>query len=116
MIEGRALDALIAHHVFGITYEKKWGDYLKQDPNDSVAYDACPNYSTDIAAAWLVVLEMVRRNYEVSINHNLDIIGGKWECTLQQVPNKHHGWVTGVADDAPLAICRAVVKALELVV
>ena len=50
----REVDAQVGQQLFGITYTFLHGDYLVQDPEDSVAYDSCPNYSTDIAAAFQI--------------------------------------------------------------
>ncbi|MGH7452600.1 MAG: hypothetical protein ACRENG_14735, partial [bacterium] len=52
---GRELDALIGRELFGTNYEFVYDDYLIPDPEDPIAYDVCPHYSTDIAAAWQVI-------------------------------------------------------------
>jgi hypothetical protein len=49
---GRDLDALVAERVFGVKYELIHGDYCIEDPEDSIAYLVCPEYSSDIAAAF----------------------------------------------------------------
>ncbi|HXU39677.1 MAG TPA: hypothetical protein VN937_25210 [Blastocatellia bacterium] len=51
---GRDLDALVAARVFGVKYELIQSDYCVEDPEDSIAYLVCPEYSTNIAAAFQV--------------------------------------------------------------
>ena len=62
----RELDAQVGLHLFGITYMLLYGDYLVQDPDDSIAYDSCPRYSTDMAAAFLIEEELQRRQLHES--------------------------------------------------
>ena len=49
---GRDLDALVGERVFGVKYGLIHGDYCIEDPEDSIAYLVCPEYSSDIAAAF----------------------------------------------------------------
>jgi hypothetical protein len=41
------------------------------DPEDPIAYDVCPHYSTDIAAAWQVVEKLLAlvENQDIHIEH-----------------------------------------------
>jgi len=51
---GRDLDALVAERVFGVKYQLIHGDYCVEDPEHSIAYLVCPDYSTNIVAAFQV--------------------------------------------------------------
>lgn len=51
---GRDLDALVAERIFEVQYELIHGDYCIEDPEDPIAYLVCPEYSTNIAAAFQV--------------------------------------------------------------
>src|SRR5919106_517365 len=91
MEAGRELDALVAEKVMG------WPDYAEKNH--------CPEYSTDIAAAWLIVEEFVPA-YDLSLTwHN-----GAWETRfiLWGAPMQHY---TGKGNSEMLAICRAALKA-----
>jgi hypothetical protein len=118
MQAGRELDALIAATFFG----EKWELY----PKDSIARMggalfaplnvtgpdgkvkgllAGPlRYSTDIAAAWLVVEKMRERNVEVSVY----TFAGDWMAQIT-------GAMGALAREssAPLAICRAALAAVS---
>lgn len=69
--------------------------------------------STDIAAAWQVVERLEAINIGVELSHAPD---DQWECwSLHQTePNRYESWGQIWADTAPLAICRAALKAMEI--
>lgn len=92
MQPGRELDALIHWHIFG--YE-----YL---PN------VTENYSGDIAAAWLVVEKMLTQLPQGDIH--IECLEGEWGVSTCHT--EVAGWEYPTrADTAPLAICRASLKA-----
>jgi hypothetical protein len=114
MEAGRELDALVAEKVMGIkayrvnqdmevfTNRRQFldkGDYWYTPSKD--ATHALPYYSTDIAAAWLVVEKM--RGPDFRLNKD-----GDWVCCFG-------GTITfcGEGDTAPLAICLAALKAVS---
>jgi hypothetical protein len=67
-----------------------------------------PFYSTDIAAAWLVV-ESVRRRFS---HFSLQDFADGWECQFHDAPPGVTTCANVVdADTAPEAICRAALKA-----
>ena len=66
-----------------------------------------PVYSTSIAAAWEVV-EKFPKIYEVDVMNDGD---GDWRCYINDWKEKED-WA--IADTAPLAICRAALKATVL--
>lgn len=122
MEAGRDLDARIAEMVF------RWQWYIADnvqylrsphpfaygcviDSEGTHYLKALPAYSTDIAAAWLVVEQIHQRGLCVSVSalHEWDT---KYECSV------HHESIldvvaSGEADTAPLAICRAALAAVQ---
>ena len=90
--EGRALDQLIAERVMGhtLTLDRIWANNMP-----------IPCYSTDIAAAWLIVEKMRNPDFRLSKD-------GDWACCFGGTIS-----YCGFADTAPLAICRAAMAALE---
>ena len=115
MEAGREMDALVEKELsMGIAYEFPPG-----------MITALPHYSTDISAAWLVVEKMdthfmLERYGRIEVDSGaLDPNMGtgiditypiEWVCTLDIGDIK-----TGIAPIAPLAICRAALKAVEMV-
>lgn len=108
---GRELDALIAEHVMGwqqvltFTADTKEGQYEWIDPD--LTSQALPHYSTDIAAAWLVVQKIESFSliapgawYAGGEYHNED----RWCCETATT--------IAYGDTAPHAICLAALKAV----
>lgn len=99
---GRALDALVAEKVMGMG--SQWTVQQQSDgtfkPTGEVWYQ-CPEFSTDIRDAWRIVEKM--RNPDFRLNRD-----GDWVCWFG-------GLYTfgGEGKTAPLAICRAALKALR---
>jgi len=112
MPAGRSLDALVAEKVMGWT--DWWVD--REGPNATMktfgfppgvtdTYSEPPHYSTDIADAWLVVEKLRKDGCPFLFGHNR---------------NPHNGWfadfllhpLVEYADTAPLAVCRAALKAV----
>jgi hypothetical protein len=136
--EGRELDALIAERVMGYRWcvwpnvESRFLDLhwdkeragstplpaTGDEPTSHYALSTVPCYSTDIAAAWQVVEKIAARNGDtvVSVTHNSrdgERIGGeeKYFCTIEDISDGIEEWeAEGVT--APLAICRAALKAV----
>ncbi|GAF72144.1 unnamed protein product [marine sediment metagenome] len=70
--------------------------------------------STDIAAAWEVVDELNRRGWWVKFNHCLSNGIPAYQAEFTHKPDKYKGLcVYAVGDTAPLAICRAALKAVQ---
>jgi hypothetical protein len=85
---GRALDAEIAEKVMGY----------------DISFSPLPHYSTDIAAAWLVVEQMREMGYWPKVSYLVDWdTVAKWHVDFLVSPNTAYQ----TADTAPLAICRA---------
>ena len=100
---GRKLDALVAEKVMG------WisGNSATVTTTGDVKWFETPAYSTSISAAW----EVVEKFEDSEVFRNDDDNGPiEWHCRLGY-------WKTGIlghgiAPTAPLAICRAALKAV----
>lgn len=117
MQAGRELDALVAEKIMG--YDVKWlptalsdsqPHYANSDEGSGWLY--CRHYSTDIAAAWLVVERMQcidDRGWWPQVTWLQDFDGvNKWQASMHAPPRV---W-SAMADTAPLAICLAALAAL----
>src|SRR5574341_430621 len=102
---GRELDALIGWKLFGIRYEFIYDDYMIPDPDDPIAYDVCPHYSTDIAAAWQVVEKLLTlvENQDIHIEHLAIEDENYWGVSTCFELGEWKDWVR--AETASLAIC-----------
>jgi hypothetical protein len=124
----RELDVLVAEHVMGLnpirndgswvfTSRREWvpdGDYYFEGV-DSEGYhvtDEVPAYSTDIADAWLVFMRFAD-TYKVLSHVQLMSLGWTlgqplvWRCTIGATN-------TATADTAPMAICLAALKCVDV--
>lgn len=113
MTVGRELDAMIAEKVMGWTND----DYGWLDDNGLIRGWAIaegepplPNFSTQIAAAWLVIEKMK--------HFTLRRKGESWTVEYRDCGNPMDHFVVDdccasvTADTAPLAICLAAIKAV----
>ena len=109
---GREMDVAIQRDIFKT---KVW--FRKGKPttylHETDDYDGIiPHYSTDIAAAWLVV-EKMRLRYRVDI---CAYVATGWKAidgvTVKVYSTDIENFEVN-ADTAPLAICRAALKALD---
>ena len=104
MPAGREMDALVAEKVMG------WADINSNAAlvgglcDDKRNWKPLPFYSTDIAAAWEVV-EKIKGNYG-----NCRFIT-EWVPKAKQWSCGGDGYDCGWGKTAPLAICRAALKA-----
>lgn len=109
---GRELDALIASKVMGWPIvEGRTNDNGVISPcwtsyRDDVSLRPIPEYSADIAAAWQVV-EKIAHNVKLTKYHR----NGEplFECVIDRIALSQ--MVSEIADTAPIAICRAALKA-----
>ena len=92
---GLELDALVAEKVMGWFVAK--GPHSPTSPPDLI-----PRYSTDIAAAWEVVEKMIDQGRRFVINNNFSRTMFIADFCGRDVLEK----------TAPLAICRAALKAV----
>ena len=113
---GRELDAEVAVRVLGwhdVKFqpianafgEKVLDEYAGHPPNDLLKNAIIPRYSTSIQAAWDVLEKMKSVSLFAAV---ISAQGQPWVCKI----NKGTLFVEERADAAPLAICRAALKAL----
>lgn len=113
LLAGRELDALIAEKIFGFSDIREYaeGYFGKGEVFGLFAKQRIPDFSTDIAAAWLVVEKLKR---EMTWYKNIkpdgfrldyDILDNVWRVALVC---DEEGVTESVEADTPqLAICRA---------
>lgn len=110
---GRSLDTLVAERVLGWRF--RWRDedavWCWHVPDGSVV-DKLPAFSSDIAAAWLVVERMVALGFEFELDYNPFIKAAPWTAFFFRTPNKGISFPDG-GSTAAEAICRAAVRAVE---
>jgi hypothetical protein len=99
---GRELDLLIDVRVMGAASR----DVSK------VGYGPTPRYSTDISAAWEVLCKLKEKFRDVTVTSNPFVEGEGWECSVEH-PMSGEIFAVSAALDAPLAICRAALKAVK---
>jgi hypothetical protein len=118
MPAGREMDALVAEKVMGLLIHAKhvcgmtgFGYELTdtcpgcREVRSGPFYDGKKRYSTDIAAAWEVVL--LRDDWWFDLASFSRFTA--WEVRIETDDSNF----VGFADTAPLAICRAALKAKE---
>ena len=110
----RELDALVAEKVMG------WKPYSKRKQREAGAtwthpdgynagYGSWPEYSTDIAAAWLVVEKMRQKGYSVRIDCQWGKISGEpWDVWFRG----GRSYTQRLSLSLPHGICRAAVDEL----
>lgn len=133
---GRELDREIAERVFdgygeshGLRYkmtlceyeatgriENRGGtvsDFCRKCGEPCGYHDGFPHYSTDIAAAWLVVEKMRTRSRFLHLMEHGSVVEGPplWRC--QFIGDDDGPSDCEFADTAPLAICLAALKAVS---
>lgn len=122
---GPELDAEVARRVFGMP-ACTCGPIGGYDPTTGrcsrCEWRPCPEYSTDIADAWLVVEKLRERKIDVMVNwsnqRNRAVFGEdlldpddlRWECALWWAENDEHRETTQYGDTAPEAICRVAIR------
>jgi hypothetical protein len=116
MEAGREMDALIAEKVMGISPQKvegypefddtrEWvdiGDYVVYPEGVGVC-KRLPDYSTNIAAAWLVVEHFCVGVFDIKL---VTTVRG-WKCEIYHDRTE----VSANSEKAPLSICRAALLA-----
>jgi hypothetical protein len=119
---GGQLNALVAEKVMGwtgINHDalNRGGWPPPYRPPSMVGWQLVPEYSTDISAAWEVVEKVSSRNQDTIVVITRNSLDGKrmggedaYFCTIEDVSDGIEEWETS-ADSAPLAICRAALKA-----
>lgn len=103
---GRELDALVAQKVMGWPLHIKCFSCCEENPSHAHTGLRVPNYSTDIAAA----MELVKKlGSPVRLYWDCD----EWHFEMYSDGiTRAYGCASGF-DGAPLAICRAALKAMK---
>lgn len=103
---GRELDALVAEKVMGWTNIL---DRMGVPPNHGPWSHRVPSYSTDLGAAWTVVEKLIATGHIIELSNRRS---GTWKIGTWQFQTFGKLSVGADADTAPLAICRAALKAV----
>ena len=88
-----------------IDLAEKYNAPLRDDYEADV--DPVPFYSTDLLAAWLVVEHMLTQGYRFELVYEKTPPEADWGALF----SAHDGAGYGLGETAPLAICRAALKA-----
>lgn len=126
MKPGRELDALIVEKVIGWKpFKKKWEAGAHRGYHDAwldgegrEVCIQCPEYSTDIAAAWVVV-EKLRESKKTialsSVYHQTANPYWSWICRIEWT-DKRLGYQTsiGLSESVPHAICLAALDSIGI--
>ena len=82
----------------------------KTYPNDCEHWKAVdpPEYSTDIYAAWEAI-ETIKQKWNIYVG---TIANEQWVCVLSCTENNDYISYDSFGENAPLAICRAALKAI----
>lgn len=108
MPAGRYLDSKIAEMVMGLTVDYEFDEPhipSLRDKYDEWGY--LPNYSTDISAAWEVIEKIKDEHLTFDMFYRPH--EQKWWVTVFA---SDHAKDHGIADTAPLAVCRAALLAV----
>lgn len=117
MIAGRELDALVADKVMGFKIEKGSGGEPIIITSQKPRHEAdLPEYSTDIASAWVVV-EYLRRERDWPFcmgveSPSVDQHFAGWDAEFDS-HNEFFSSNTVTGETAPHAICLAALKAVN---
>lgn len=112
----RAIDALIAEHVFGcVITRSKHTDELMTCFDKDIGNVPLLNYSTQIQDAWLVV-EKMREKLKWSFSLDTFYRKKNYFCRFEKLNDEGfpHTSYDEVNQSAPLAICLAALKALNV--
>lgn len=124
MPAGREMDVLIAEKVMGWRRHNAHGDwwetsdgrcFVVKNSGFSAQYDPMPElpaFSTDVADAWNVIEEMKSTWGKFMLSYGPYLVGveNKLKDGWQLAPEWGNS-VCGYGETAPLAICRAAIKA-----
>ena len=105
---GMDLDNKIAVMVMGYRDDGSWPHTGIDEEGGQ--YDRCPLYSREIKPAWEVVEALRSRGVFIDVQPRSD----RWDCVVGWAGSEDEEiWVTfcSTADSAPLAICRAAMRA-----
>lgn len=78
------------------------------DPDESQKCRVLPEYSQNIADAWMVVERLEKNGYSIRLSNKA--AQGYWWCFIYSNRPNHDWEATAQADNAELAICLAAIK------
>lgn len=113
---GDQLNAEVASQIMGIKVEYPFGEgypyYLRGDKDGKMKYDTVPQYSTDILAAWPIVMGCPGMKITFHRTIRPSVIEGS--DSLKKLPDGRLEWFYVVheghevrAPEAPEAVCKA---------
>lgn len=100
MKPGRELDALVHERVMGMSEFAQFSREIWAQGDET----SLPHYSTDIKAAWDVVIHLQGMSFGVMRLAGLN--------SYQAMCGQEHGWIDG--ESVPHAICLAALKAIGI--
>ena len=111
MPAGREMDVLVAELMGWTNLYNRFGNEMGYRPLATHS-SFIPDYSADIAAAWEVIEKLHAAGRFMCLDA-LGFDGEKWRCFFAwtQIEKQQYPWI-GEADTAPLAVCRAALKAV----
>lgn len=93
-------------------YPERHPTYRRKLENGNRPRTVVPFYSTDIGAAWMVVEKAIADGWFPEVQFN-NWGAESWYATMSRTTDDPlGGYASGVAATAPLAICRAALKAI----
>jgi hypothetical protein len=114
---GNKFDALVAETVFDDKFEfhKSFDGFYRPWAEDPIAFEPCPNYSTDISAAWKVAEKLLpllpHQDFHIKHWQDSENTALGWQVSSCYELGKWKDWTK--AKTLPKAICLAALKALE---
>lgn len=117
---GRKLDAIVAERVLGVRVGFEVGVSLFSYTANG--FEGVAPYSTDIEAAWQVVDELDKRDYYFAMSRDWVMVGGvptgergyhaRFHPYMEVAYGEDENATSAWAETAPLAICRAALRAV----
>lgn len=112
---GRELDALVAEKVMDDPVDRQIVDEHGFEIILCRSHLVLPRYSTDIAAAWTVVEKLDTDLWLIQVTRKtgMNEMSLRWWVELRSLKDLARDPFEVAGDTAPLAICRAALKAVE---
>lgn len=109
MEAGREMDAMVAERVMGLEVNVAFPTLYDTKMNTIHRYAEIPHYSTDNNAAWEVVEKLRGRGIAVTVSTLGTMNHQACAYTIWHEVSSATTW----AESAPLAICKAALKAVQ---
>lgn len=108
----RERDIVVGEKVFGWEYGKAWRTEGPVMISPDARFLMCPNFSTDIADAWLVVEAMHAQGWHFDLDKRAEASDPWCACFSRGAQGDAHTTACRDAATAPLSICLAALKAV----